>query len=129
MKDDHRETIAALFERTAKLATGMVPGAPTELAAALAVGATVANVIAGLVRSAGVDGAALALASLAERRSEGAIRVTDLAVDDASIAEAVADMFARGVPKPAPVPLDAFDGVSPDTRDDPPTTKSGKKKA
>lgn len=103
------EVVASIFERTAKLAAGMAAGAPPEVALALGVGAGLANVVAVLIRSLGIDDTKKAIDELVAARNVGKIGDAELEADDASIAGAVADMYKRGTPKPKPLPDDAFD--------------------
>ena len=96
------EVVASIFERTAKLAAGMTAGASPEVAVALGVGAGLASVVAVLIRALGIDDAKQAIDGLVAARNDGKIGDAEVADDDASIAGAVADLYAdkRGAKKP-----------------------------
>ena len=91
--DDGREVAANIFDRTAKLAGGLATSVPAPASAALLVAAGISAAIAGLLRSLGVDGAKEAIDELVKDRDKGRIAPADVAADDATIANAVSDLY------------------------------------
>ena len=93
MSNDAKETAAAIFDRTAKLAGGLASTAPGAAGAALLVASGISAAVAGLIRALGIDGAKKAIDELTARRDEGRISPADVAADDAKISGAVSDLY------------------------------------
>jgi len=93
MSDDGRETAANIFDRTAKLAAGLAPTLPDPAGAAVLVASGIAAAIAGMIRSLGIDGAKEAIEYLVAHKNDGMITDAHVARDDATIANAVSEMY------------------------------------
>ena len=87
------ETAAAIFDRTAKLANGLAAGMPDPAGAALKIAGSISGVVAGIIRSLGIESAKAAIDGLVARRDEGAITDAHVARDDGEIAAAVSSLY------------------------------------
>lgn len=92
-KNDGREIVANIFDRTAKAAASLGATLPGTAGTALKIGAGIASAIAGVIRSLGIAGAKEAIDDLVARRDEGVITDADVARDDAEIAKGVSDLY------------------------------------
>jgi len=91
---DIRDLAADVLEHAAGFGRSRARRSEGSQALGFEVGAAIASAIAELIRALGVDDAKKAIDELVARKNEGAIDDDDLRADDASIREAVADMFA-----------------------------------
>lgn len=102
MSDD-RELAALIVEGTAGVAETIGAGlAGTPAGAALAGGAAIAQLVARLVRTVGVQSTDAMLRDLLSRRNEGAISDEDLYADNARVVEAIASWYAGEHPDDDP---------------------------
>lgn len=91
--DDGREVAASIFERTAKLAATLADRTPGAPGAVLGIAASIAGVVAQIIRDMGVDDAGEAIAGLVEYRDDGRIGGDELAADDAAVADRIGELY------------------------------------
>ena len=90
---DSREVAASIFERTSRLAATLADRTPGAPGTALGVAASIAAVVAQLIRSLGVDDAQDAIQELVAGRDEGRIGDDDIAADDAAVADRIGELY------------------------------------
>ena len=91
---DVRDFAAEVFDHAAGFGKARARRVVGSKALGFEVGAAIASAVAQLIRSLGADDAKKAINDLVARKNDGTIDDDDLRADDASIREAVADMFA-----------------------------------
>ena len=92
---DNRETAAAIFDRTAKLAGTLAGRSEGSAATALGVAAGISKAVATIVRAMGVKDAGVLIEGLARDKNDGKISNADLREDDKKVADAVDDMYDK----------------------------------